>query len=393
MHITSGYYRESCGGIEVFVNNLVYHLKIKSVESVIVACADKDEVLWDNGIKVYKFKPKGIIIPKSKILYKYNRLLHMHNIFNSADLMRILKCEKPNLINVHMPRTITTVIFDIAAKLKIPIVSTIHERYSIWNYNPFESYEHINCTSPPRVVEIVRGIQRKSTQKSNAIVGTNVDLIREYKREGYYANVKEHVIPVAIPKTNVTAVDIINRRCAVLDKKIGLDLLYLGRLFPYKGIENLLEYFSRLSQKNIRLHIAGNGPLENLVRQYAQTDQRINFYGFVLGEEKEDLLFRADVLVFLPTEIETFGMVALEAMQHGLPVIASNVPSNRQLIDDRSSGIFIENEKDFFEAVKYYQNKNNLSSATIKALQKSNFFSYDKLVESYYSLYKGLVNP
>jgi glycosyltransferase involved in cell wall biosynthesis len=99
-------------------------------------------------------------------------------------------------------------------------------------------------------------------------------------------------------------------------------LLFLGRLHPKKGLDLLLPAFAGLRDKSITLIVAGEGEVEVLIQKY-QLESQVVRTGFVAGEEKQLLLQGADLLV-LPSRHENFGLVVLEALAAGTPVLVSD---------------------------------------------------------------------
>ena len=106
-------------------------------------------------------------------------------------------------------------------------------------------------------------------------------------------------------------------------------LLFLGRLHPIKGLDLLLKAFAR-ECADPAWHLVVAGPTEGQVFQNAQVlarsigiSQRITWAGMVRGEEKHSLLSAAEALV-LPSHHESFGIVIVEALRAGLPVLISD---------------------------------------------------------------------
>ncbi len=114
------------------------------------------------------------------------------------------------------------------------------------------------------------------------------------------------------------------------------EILYIGRLRKNKGIETLLRAFKSLVGKghpDMRLVIAGTGPLRETVEAAAAADSRIRYEGYVAEERKMKLLASSDVFVYPSEDIHFMGTVrweeqagvsVMEAMTAGLPVIASD---------------------------------------------------------------------
>jgi len=106
-----------------------------------------------------------------------------------------------------------------------------------------------------------------------------------------------------------------------------LRLLYLGRLHPIKGIENLLRAVA-LTDPSVQLSVFGDGEssyresLEALVKQLKIGD-RVTFGGQIEKDDLKTEMFLDADLVVAPSFSEAFCMVVAEALAHGVPVIAS----------------------------------------------------------------------
>jgi glycosyltransferase involved in cell wall biosynthesis len=95
--------------------------------------------------------------------------------------------------------------------------------------------------------------------------------------------------------------------------------LFVGQLIERKGIAELLDAFSQLP--NGELYVAGDGPLRPLVERAVER-RRVKFVGHVDRPTLQRLYADSDVLV-LPSRYEVWGLVINEALEHGLPVIAT----------------------------------------------------------------------
>lgn len=128
-------------------------------------------------------------------------------------------------------------------------------------------------------------------------------------------------------------------------------VLYVGPLRPNKGIITLLSAFCSISESEIgpcRLTIAGKGPLEQSVREFAAGDKRINFEGYVSESRKRLLLSAADLFIYPSEDTTVLGsrrweeqtaIGAVEAMGAGVPVIGSDSGSLPEMLR-RSDVIF-----------------------------------------------------
>lgn len=118
---------------------------------------------------------------------------------------------------------------------------------------------------------------------------------------------------------------------------------YIGRLEEYKGVRDLLHAYAVLRGQNpsMRLSIAGEGParapLEALARSLGVSDG-VDWVGHVRGGEKESW-FRSVATVAVPSSAwENFGLVALEALTRGRPVVATEFGGLPDIVQDRESG-------------------------------------------------------
>lgn len=111
--------------------------------------------------------------------------------------------------------------------------------------------------------------------------------------------------------------------------RLGIEgpmVLFLGKLTARKRVDDLARAFARLDRRDARLVIAGNdmgagAALRSLVRSLG-IEPRTVFTGLLRGNERLEALADADVVVY-PSEHEIFGLVALESILCGTPVIVS----------------------------------------------------------------------
>jgi glycosyltransferase involved in cell wall biosynthesis len=121
-----------------------------------------------------------------------------------------------------------------------------------------------------------------------------------------------------------------------------LRLLYVGRLGAQKNVGRLLEALS-LCAEPVRLHVVGEGEqreqLEAQAARLGLVDGRVTFRGRREGAELVEEYAKAQAFA-LPSDREGMALAAMEAMAAGLPVLATDVPGNAELID--GVGLLVE---------------------------------------------------
>lgn len=126
-------------------------------------------------------------------------------------------------------------------------------------------------------------------------------------------------------------------------------ILFVGGLDKahyFKGLNNLIHSFSNLEDKNIELTIVGDGDLkkdyEKLSVRRGCSD-RVDFAGSV---SDDDLVkyYQDSYILVLPSinKCEAFGLVLLEAMACGLPVVVSDLPGVRSVFENKKQGLLIK---------------------------------------------------
>lgn len=121
-------------------------------------------------------------------------------------------------------------------------------------------------------------------------------------------------------------------------------ILYVGRLVQTKGLDVLAKAMEGLGA---RLLVCGKGPLSSTLKGLAN----VELLGHVPDEEKARLLQRCMFLV-LPSRIESFGLVLLEAMAHGKPVVAAKVGGIPEVVGDAGMLVDAGNPMQLRDAMK-----------------------------------------
>jgi glycosyltransferase involved in cell wall biosynthesis len=121
-------------------------------------------------------------------------------------------------------------------------------------------------------------------------------------------------------------------------------LLYVGRLTYQKGVDVLIQALHKLASKiQFEVELVGDGnarrPLERMVQKFGLAE-RLHFTGWLDQTEIPQRYQQADIFV-LPSRDEGMANVILEAMASGLPVIATSIAGNVELVQHGENGLLV----------------------------------------------------
>lgn len=184
--------------------------------------------------------------------------------------------------------------------------------------------------------------------------------IRCLKKARYITVVSQHLKSEVLKLYKTNDIEVVSMGCKTenFGKKYAVPdffkqgnrkvVLFVGRLAEKKGVTYLIE---AMKQVDAKLIIVGDGPLrESLEEQAKEQGDKIEFLGAKTHDELKTIYASADVFV-APSitakdgDQEGFGLVMLEAMASGLPIVASNSGGITDLICNKKNGILVE-EKD-----------------------------------------------
>jgi glycosyltransferase involved in cell wall biosynthesis len=118
----------------------------------------------------------------------------------------------------------------------------------------------------------------------------------------------------------------------------------LDRAHHFKRLDLAIDALARLDRQEVHLVVAGGGELLDGFREQAARSgvgQRVHFLGAVPHSELPQVLRAADMFVLTTEPPESFGIVLIEAMATGVPVIATEYPGVRAVVDHDQSGLIV----------------------------------------------------
>lgn len=221
-------------------------------------------------------------------------------------LLRVVRCFEPDLLHTHFlgDDSYTRIV---AARTRIPLVATLHNVYA---------------SESPR-----RKIQKIAARIDVSHVVCISHGVAEFAHDSYH--LPQERLRVVHNGVDFAAFGLDSRPAPTSRKTIGC----VGRLTDQKGQDYLLEAIALLPDPTkYRVLLAGTGPLrtrlEALAHKLSVAD-RVEFLGLV--NDMKDFYSQLDVLV-MPSRYEGFGLVAVESMACGVPVIGADVPGLKEVL-------------------------------------------------------------
>jgi glycosyltransferase involved in cell wall biosynthesis len=204
----------------------------------------------------------------------------------------------------------------------------------------------------------------------------------------HYCNRQIHVIPNVIEMNKFTIQDSVKK-----DNKLNIGILG-GMGNHRKGLDILIKAVSLLKDIEMTVHIGGDGKLLSTFMDLAgelEVSGRCIFYGEIKPENIQNFYSKLDFYI-LPSRDETFGVVVIEAMACGLPVIATKCGGPEEIIT-KESGILIEKEnpEELAQAIRFVAG--NPGSFNRKAIRNYVLkkFGPDTFVASLSEVYQELL--
>jgi len=298
------------------------------------------------------------------VINQYLFLLRTYRFISNE----ILPGFKPDLIHSHLLFPGGFIATILQQKKNIPNIITEHSRIS----NYFRSRVH-------------KILVKYTLRKADAIVAVSNSLKAEISR--YFPR------PVRVIHN---IIDI--SRFKLTDKADNgiLNIGFLGGLGNNnKGLDLLLKSVSMSGSKGFLLHIGGNGLLKNDYMKMAQElgiESECKFYGEIPHSGIPDFFSSLDLFV-LPSRYETFGIVLIEAMACGIPVIATRCGGPEEIVTD-TTGILIskDNSEELNHAIGMIsENLHSYKKDNIRKYAEENF-GQKVFLERINTLYNETIN-
>jgi glycosyltransferase involved in cell wall biosynthesis len=198
-------------------------------------------------------------------------------------------------------------------------------------------YDPSKFTSPHRHILLKTWVKRL-LRRADLVVGESSDIL-ERTRQYYAPEIEGVLLPYGIQRPEFTPA----ARAEFGFAEDDILLVTVGRLVGRKAVHQLIAMVESLEDRRVRLVVIGSGPLEQSLKEECQkrgVADRVRFTGFVSEEEKFQLLEMSDIYVST-SQHEGFGLVFLEAMHCGLPIVCYDQGGQTDFLRDEETGYLV----------------------------------------------------
>lgn len=316
------------GGISRVVHDLSHKLVKDGHEVTVVTYRDGDVPYYedDDGVRVNRVD--NFMIASNNFI-DWILQLNFNMVARTGEI--IAKEGKFDVIHAH-DWLVAYAAKTLKTSYNIPMVSTIHATEAGRNSGiRTDEQRYINDTEWMLTYE-----------SSEVIVNSNY-MKSELQRLFGLPFEKINVIPNGVNLNNFNNVyrdyDF-RRRFAMDNEKI---ILFMGRLVYEKGIQNLISAMPKILSRyhDVKLVIAGKGSMIDELRNqvnYLGINEKVYFAGYLNSADVKKMYKCSDISVF-PSTYEPFGIVAIEAMLSGTPVVVSDIGGLNEIVEHGVNGM------------------------------------------------------
>ncbi|HLO27582.1 MAG TPA: glycosyltransferase family 4 protein [Anaerolineales bacterium] len=368
------------------------------VNGVVRSVASFREVLMKQGHNVFVFaQADGSYKDSEPFIFRYPSLpLPLPGDISAAIPVspfvdQLLPTLKLDVIHTHHPILLGQTAARKAAELGLPLVFTFHTQY--WEYTHYVPFpqEAIQEFLKNAVHKWLRDFVQKCQHIIIPSESMRDFLVSEYGLEKGYT-----VIPTGINLEPYMKADGKGLR-QVKGWQDETILISVGRLAAEKNWETLLRAFAQVCPEypGLRLVLIGDGPDKDALEALASElgiAERTTFTGALPFEEVPAYLKAADLFCFASVT-ETQGLVTIEAMAAGLPVVAVNGSGTRDIVEHGKQGFLVKNDAEALAKGinKLLSDPQRMRRFSNQALKKAKTFDINELGKQMIGVYEQAI--
>ncbi|MFJ6838540.1 glycosyltransferase [Streptomyces sp. NPDC091209] len=267
-----------------------------------------------------------------------------------AELAAVLRSERPDVVHVHnVFPLLSPAVLAACADTGVPAVATLHNYTQVCPPGTLQRDGRpcAECVGSAPLPAVRHGCYRNSRL---ATVPLAVSM--SVNRRRWWSGVERFFCISAAQRDVLVRAGMPAERLAVKHNFVpepgagragaGEHLLYLGRLAEAKGVRLLMAAWDELAADGgvgVPLMIAGTGPLEPEVTAWAAGRDDVRYVGLYDTAQCREAIARSVAVVAPSTWLEAFGLVVVEAMAAGVPVVAAGHGAFVELVEDGMTGL------------------------------------------------------
>lgn len=378
----SDVYYPRVNGVSTSIRTFRTELEALDVESTLIAPAyDGQEKL------VYDVEQDIIRVPSGRVMFDpEDRILRKKYL---PDIRNLLASKTYDLIHIQTPFVAHYLGMALANSMRIPVIETYHtffEEY-FYHYIPFLPKAWLRFAA--------RWFSRAQCNRLDALVVPSSAMFDKLREYGIRTEIQ--IIPTGVnmpsPRTG-TKQAFLEKHHIPADRPV---MLHIGRIAFEKNIDFLLEVYCEVRKllPQAILLIAGEGPAKKSLQKKTielGIDEGVFFVGYLnRDDELLDCYQAGDVFVFA-SRTETQGLVLLEAMALGLPVVSTAEMGTRDiLLPQRGAVIASEDSRDFAaKTVALLTDSSRRQTLSVEAMAYAKSWSAMAMAEKMHEFYQQL---
>lgn len=328
------------GGAEQVVVQTVRGLRERGHTVVVITSTpEKDELVEDNGVKIYRINPEMSYFYTDAHKYGiFARMKwHVENIWNrgvARAVDAIIESEKPDVVHTH---NLMGLSFLIPQKIRARKIRHVHTIHDVQLVEPsgmiLKTREHSFRYHGPHTM-LYSLITTRLFGSPDVIISPSKFLLDFYRARGFFANSLCMVIrnPLTFSLEST------------YEKRANakLFLLYVGQIEYHKGISILIDAIEQLDSTEFELHIAGGGSLLKEIKERTAHMDLVHVHGRVEKEKLREFYKKADITIVPSLCYENSPTVIFESFSFHAPVLASKIEGIAELIEEGKNGITFE---------------------------------------------------
>ncbi len=372
------YYRPHVSGLTIYVERLAKALARRGHRVTILTSRYHRSLAREELVD-------GVRVIRVPVLFRFSKWVFMPGFASTA----IREIRNHQVVNIHLPQAEGGLLAALARMSGRPSILTYHcdlKMPAVW-YGPL-------------VDRVVYWDNILAGALADGIVAYTEDFARHSALLSRYMEKVDVILPpVIVSNPTEKGREEILARAGVDGKR---KICFAARFAAEKGADYLIKAIEHILPRIPNVHLLFAGEYENVLGETIYQDLQpliqkyrdyITFLGVVPPEDMANFFSICDLLVVASiNSTESFGLVQVEAMLNGTPVVATNLPGVRQPVRMTGMGeiVPIRDEKALAEAiVKVLQNRN----AYVRPKEEiREIFSFEKTVKAYEDLFERYVS-